>query len=449
MSENCYVWHVPFGRFLRSSRVGLLAVAFGLSTGCTSTVDSLGQDKAPATTDNQVPQSLKPLQGPNTYDNVFQLVLNKTDTDTDGKVDDAFQQLFHGDPAGEAIFGVPLCNSKKDDEACIYDFYHVDIRTEGMSLGMLITVELDHQTEFDKLWNYTKRHLAASGTSSGYYNSFCDDPSGGAMGCLDPYGLQMFAMALIFAHDRWATSAVGNIDYEADALALLDVMLHKEEQNGGVVDGITNTFDAETSLVFDEPKVDRAATTRPSILMPAFYELWAQATGNAVFSTAADASRALFQHVEDQAAPNTGLMPLRAYFDGTPVPGSDTFQTEAYRVFPNMVLDEIWTIGAPSNPTEFNKVLGFFLRQGFDKYGSAYNLDGTPVPDKADHELALVIVNGITASRATIPGISAADRQRFIQAVWDLDTPTGDYRYYQGILDLFALCVLSGKMQVY
>jgi hypothetical protein len=33
--------------------------------------------------------------------------------------------------------------------------------------------------------------------------------------------------------------------------------------------------------------------------------------------------------------------------------------------------------------------------------------------------------------------------------VWDMDTPIGEYRYYQGIMQLFALCVLSGKMQVY
>ncbi|HSU40731.1 MAG TPA: glycosyl hydrolase family 8, partial [Polyangiaceae bacterium] len=285
----------------------------------------------------QVPQSLAPLRGPDTYDNPFKDVLANlqlTDKDIDDKVEEAFQQLFHGsvtgdinDPTNEAIF-FPVIGA--EDEAYIYDVYHRDVRTEGLGLGMLIAVELDHQPEFDQLWNYAKREKQASGASRGYYNSRCDQTSTVALQCLDPYGLQMFAMALVFAHDRWRTSALGNIDYEADALGLLDVMLNKERANGGIVDGVTNTFDAETSLVFDEPKTTAASRTRPSILMPAFYELWAQATGNAIFSAAADASRAFFVSVE-QAAPTTGLMPLRAYFDGTPVPGSDTFQAETYR----------------------------------------------------------------------------------------------------------------------
>jgi len=456
--RNCYVWRVPFGRSSRLCRLGLVAAALAASTGCTSTVDSLGHDEGGATGGTggtQVPLSLAPLRGPDTYDNPFKDVLANlqlTDKDIDDKVEGAFQQLFHGtassdlnDPTNQTIF-FPLVNT--DDEAYIYDVYHRDVRTEGLGLGMLIAVELDHQPEFDKLWNYAKREKKqTTGASSGYYNSGCDQTSTVVIGCLDPYGLQMFAMALIFAHDRWRTSAVGKIDYEADALSLLDVMLNKERANGGIVDGITNTFDAETSLVFDEPKTSAAWRTRPSILMPAFYDLWAQATGNTFFASAADASRAFFVSLE-QTGPiaDTGLMPLRAAFDGTPVPGSDTFQAETYRVFPNLVLDEIWSAGAPSNAKEFNTILKFFLSQGFDKYGSEYNLDGTVRPDKTDHEIALVIVNGVTAARSTIKD---SDRQRFIQAVWDMDTPVGEYRYFQGVMQLFALCILSGKMQVY
>jgi len=418
-------------------------------------VDSLGRDEGETIGGTQMPASLAPLHGPDTYDNSFKDVLadlQLTDKDIDDKVEGAFQQLFHGsatsdlnDPTNQAIF-FPVANT--DDEAYIYDVYHRDVRTEGLGLGMLIAVELDHQPEFDKLWNYAKREKQqTSGASSGYYNSRCDQTSTLVMPCLDPYGLQMFAMALIFAHDRWRTSAVGNINYEADALGLLDVMLNKERSNGGIVDGITNTFDAETSLVFDEPKTSVAWRTRPSILMPAFYELWAQATGNTFFSSAADAARAFFVGLEQvEVIAENGLVPLRAAFDGTPVPGSDTFQAEAYRVFPNLALDEIWSVGAPSNANEFNAILKFFLSQGFSKYGAEYNLDGTVLPDKTEHEIALVLVNGVTAARSTI---NDSDRERFIRAVWDMDTPIGEYRYYQGIMQLFALCVLSGKMQVY
>ena len=72
------------------------------------------------------------------------------------------------------------------------------------------------------------------------------------MPCDDPYGEQQMVTALIFAHDRWG-STTGPVNYEAGAVALLDVMRHKEDENGGIVDGITNTFDSTTALPYHLP----------------------------------------------------------------------------------------------------------------------------------------------------------------------------------------------------
>jgi oligosaccharide reducing-end xylanase len=376
---------------------------------------------------------LMPLVGPAAYENPFHDLLGLTQQAIDKRVEDAFQQLFHGDPTDQAIYF-----TMGDDEALIKDVLHDDTRTEGQGLAMIITVELDKRDEFDKLWTYAKRELRyAMGSNAGYFRSYCDVTSG-SVACVDPYGAQQFAMALIFAHDRWAP---GDIDYGADALEILDVMLHKEDQNGGITDdGVTNTFDGETELVFDVPNTSAASRTRPSILMPAYYELWAQATGNQFFHSAAASARNFFPLAANQ---KTGLMPLRSYFDGTPVPGGDTFTPEAYRVLINLVLDQIWTQGGAWELTEFDRVLSFFVDQGIDSYGTSYELDGTVVQGSTAHEAALVAVNGITALRSSI-----AARHDFIQAVWDMQTPTGSARYYKGIVQLFALLVLSGKMQV-
>jgi oligosaccharide reducing-end xylanase len=415
----------------------VLALA-GVLGACSPTVDSIGHGHDPETSATVVaPQPpLVPLVGPVAYENPLHDLLGMTTKAIDKRLADTFQQLFYGDPDSEAIYF-----TMGDDEAYIEDTYHDDVRSEGVGLGMLITVELNKRTEFDKLWRYAKEQLRIqTGSSAGYFNSYCDTTSG-SMVCVDPYGAQMFAMSLLLAHDRWTTN---DIDYGADALAIFDVMLHKEQQNGGIVDGVTDTFDAETNLVFDVPYTFAASRTRPSILMPAFYKLWAQATGNAFFDTAAESARSFFPTVVDGT---TGLVPLRAYFDGTPTPGYDTFTSEAYRFFPNLVLDEIWTPGSTWGVTaEFNRVLSFFLAQGLDSYGTDYELDGTVVPGETAHEPALVLVNGVTALKATI---ADQDRQSFIQAVWDMQTPTGKARYYQGVLQLFALLVLSGEMQVY
>jgi oligosaccharide reducing-end xylanase len=56
-------------------------------------------------------------------------------------------------------------------------------------------------------------------------------------------------------------------------------------------------------------------------------------------------------------------------------------------------------------------------------------------------------VNGVTAVAVPMT-FPTETRRAYIQTVWDTPLPVGELRYYQGILQLFALLVLSGKMQV-
>jgi oligosaccharide reducing-end xylanase len=460
---------VIVGRTARVSWIGALGLA-SLVLACSTTTDMIGADPLAVTAGAGAaagatglggaggfsgaaglaggagssavpPRMLMPLTGPDMYPNPLHDEFSPplaTDV-IDKRVEDTFQQLFHGDPDTQAIYYTTADGcadpSLADNEACIRDILHDDTRSEGMSLGMLIAVELDHREEFDRLWNYAKRVVRYStGPNTGYFRSFCDTSSG-SMGCVDPYGLEMFLMSLIFAHDRWP---VADIDYGADALDIVDVMLHKQDPDDN--SDVTNTFDDETQLAFDVPSVSAASRTRPSILMPAFYELWTQATGNPFFKEAATSARVLFVAAADET---TGLLPLRSYFDGTAVPGSDTFTPEAYRVLQNILLDDLWTTDKQTTAQkELNRVLGFFASQGLTKYGTEYQLDGTVV--QTMHEPALVFVNGMAAIKSSVD-----QRMDFMNAVWAAKTPTGTPRYYQGIMQLFALLVLSGKMQVY
>ena len=399
---------------------------------CSTTTDSLGYDADAAPT---APTGLRPLDRPGSYPNPFRDVLGRSVAEIDMKIQTAFNQLFHGNPDTEAIY-FPM----GADEAAIRDILHNDVRTEGMGLGMMIAVQLDRRDEFDRLWRHSQSALRATGANDGYYNSFCDNTDGlTSVPCIDPYGMEQFAMALVFAHGRWKSD--GAIDYETDALELLDVMQHKEERNGGVVDNVTNVFDANTKLVFHEPKVSASAFTRPSIEIPAYYALWAQATGNAFWSQAADAGRSFIRQVSN---PTTGLVPVRAYLTGVPVSGSgwDAFRHEAYRTEINLAVDGIWFAGDPWVVEVSDRLLGFFVGQGIDTYGKAFTLDGM-VLDPA-RETALVLTNGAIATTAT-----RAERREFIQAVWDLPTPSGGARYYAGIIDLVALLVLGGRFQIY
>jgi oligosaccharide reducing-end xylanase len=244
--------------------------------------------------------------------------------------------------------------------------------------------------------------------------------------------------ALIFAHDRW-TSTSGPVNYEAGAVDLLTVMRHKQDENDGIVGGITDTFDATSALAYDLPVVGRRTVGRPSIVMPAYYELWEQATGDPFWTRAAVAARGYWQRAADSG---TGLMPVRATFDGVPYTNYENFQSESYRAHVNMGLDWAWATGAKDDweVAEADRLLGFFSGKG--TYGKSYRLDGVPIDSTP--EPALVVVNGVTAMVATRP-----DRANYLNAVWDTATPTGPARYYSGILDLTALLILSGQYRVW
>jgi oligosaccharide reducing-end xylanase len=304
-----------------------------LFTSCRSTLDSLGcRERALDGGGSDSGLTLAPVQGPDSYPNGFRDLLGKSDGEIAAKVDAAFAQLFHGDPATEAIF-VPVGT----EQAYIRDVLHDQVRTEGIGLGMIITVSLDKRDEFDHLWRYAKSIQIADGPAQGYFPSYCA-ASATTPDCYDPYGLQQIVTALLLARGRWQ-AAPGAIDYGAEAAALLDVIRHKAIYNCGVAGGITAPFDARSLLPYDQPTPTSAGVSRPSIVMPAYYELWYRATGDPFWSQAAAAARAYWQA---SANPTTGLVPEKATFDGTPVPGFDRFTSECPRALFNMALDQLW-----------------------------------------------------------------------------------------------------------
>jgi len=405
-----------FGRVCAAS--ALLALA-----SCTTTVDSLGYNGAGGGA------HLRPLTRLTSYPNPFRNDLGKSDTDIATKIANTFTQLFYG--TGDQMIYYPT-----GDQAYILDVLHGDIRTEGIGLAMMICVQLDKRSEFDRLWNYAVTQMKQKDPPrAGYFQSSCDIVNG-TEPCDDPYGMSQILTALIFAHDRW-TSTSGPINYEAGALDLLDVMRHKQDQNGGVVDGITNMFDSSTALAYSVPNVKSADVGRPSIVMPAYYDLWEQATGDPFWTRAAVAARAYWQL---SAHPTTGLTPIRARFvDGAPDAYYERFGPEAYRTQINMTLDFIWSGANDWDVKESNNLLGFFYNQGI---GTSYALDGSAPMGPKDP--ALVVVTGVNAMIGT-----DTSRFGFMNGVWDLVLPTGMPRYYSGIIDLTALLIMSGQYRIW
>jgi len=426
------------------------AALVGALGGCNATLDSLssqkseeagGADSSAGTTGSTVgklaiPATLRPVTHSGTYYNAFSDLLGKDNPEVSDKIEAAFQQLFHGDRDTQSIF---IEGNTGPDLSSIYDVLHnKQIRTEGMGLAMLITVELDHQEEFDQLWRYSKtRQQETSGPEKGYFDSQCGEGEG--TDCYDVYGMQYFALALMLAHGRWHSTP--DMPYQADALALLDMFLNKEATNSGVVNGIGNAFSRDRFLVREEPTLaDAGFTTRASLQMPAAYWYWAKATGMPFWNAAAKASHSL---LVDAADPATGLWPMRSYFDGAPVEGSPGFTQQGYRTQLALALDALWGTASADQAELANRVLNFFDSQGIADYGGTFETDGTPVD--TGRAQALVSVNGALAVAAR----SNPHRKAFVQEVWDQATPSGDNRYYEGLLYLVSMLILSGQLQVY
>ena len=77
-----------------------------------------------------------------------------SDTEIQERIDSTFQQLFYGDDTNERVY-YPV----GEDMAYIEDINNADVRTEGMSYGMMLTVQMDKQAEFNRLWAWAKTYM--------------------------------------------------------------------------------------------------------------------------------------------------------------------------------------------------------------------------------------------------------------------------------------------------
>jgi oligosaccharide reducing-end xylanase len=99
----------------------------------------------------------------NSYRNLFSELLNKKESEINSKIDSIFNQLFYGNNATERIY-YPV----DSDMAYIGDIFHKDIRSEGMSYGMMIAVQLNRKEEFDRLWKWVKTYMHKSSPKENY-----------------------------------------------------------------------------------------------------------------------------------------------------------------------------------------------------------------------------------------------------------------------------------------
>jgi oligosaccharide reducing-end xylanase len=370
------------------------------------------------------------------YPNLFRDYLGKSDAEVQAKLDETWNQLFYGDDTSERIY-YPI----GPDMAYILDTGNDDVRSEGMSYGMMIAVQLNKKEEFDRIWKWTRTYMyQTEGGYKGYFAWHCK--TDGTQLAANPAsdGEEWFIMALMFADGRWG-SGEGIYNYRAEAQSILDVSLHADELGGDLA---TNLFDPSTKQVVFVPQLGRNSQfTDPSYHLPHYYQLWSlwADKDNEFWAEAAQVSRAYLKTAVNE---QTGLAPNFSEFDGKPVGDeyNGAFRFDAFRVGANVGMDYAWFRPDEWHVQQSNRLLDFFASQGMDSYPNQYEIDGTPLT--SERSSGLIATNAVAAL--------AADPEKgkpFVQAFWDQPVPTGKYRYYDGMLTMLALLQLSGNFRIY
>ena len=100
------------------------------------------------------------------YENLFSQI-GKTEEEIDRKIAEAFHLIFE-DEEERFYF------ENENGTAYMMDTGNIDARTEGMSYGMMMAVQMNRQDIFDKLWAFSMKYMHHSdGIYEGYFAWSC------------------------------------------------------------------------------------------------------------------------------------------------------------------------------------------------------------------------------------------------------------------------------------
>jgi oligosaccharide reducing-end xylanase len=364
----------------------------------------------------------------------------------------AYQLLFHGDSATQAVFFNAGRNGN-GPMAYVSDVLHNDVRSEGISYGMMIAVQMNKKADFDAIWNWALTHMYVSSPlhpSEGYFAWSLKRDGTPNSETPAPDGEEYMVMSLYFAANRWGNGE-GIYNYKAWADKILTAIRHHPLKRGQTKFGprtVHNMVSEEHIMIRFVPDSGNWGFSDPSYHLPAFYELWSKwgpEADRTFWAAAADTSRNFFQKTTH---PKTGLAPDYANFDGTPYTTrfnqrSGNFSFDARRTQMNWAVDWSWWHKDQREQELSNRIQTFFASQGMDTYGTEYTLDGQML--NKGHAKGLVATNAVVSLAATHP--LAKD---FTEALWNTPVPLAfNERYYDGLLYLMAMLHCSGEFRIW
>lgn len=375
--------------------------------------------------------------------NLFTSLLGKSEAEVEARLQQVWNHFFT--PADLARYEAPgetsVYYETADGLAFIMDTGNNDVRSEGMSYGMMLSVQLDHRKEFDKLWGWAKKYMAYAPGSAwdGYFCWQCR-PDGTKLGGSNASdGEAYFVTALFLAAERW-----GEPRYADEANAILTKVMNKDGERIGVY----NLYNKENGLITFVPDRMGHGFTDPSYQLPAFLDKWAQVASadRPFWERAATEAR---RHLIASAHPETGLYPDYSEYDGRayrwPHAAYDTsiYMYDAIRCAMNVGMDYYLWGKDKANQTEvMARLLTFFRRDGFRH--AHFALDGSDA--FGDYTQGMAGANAVGAV-ALADSDSPEHRElarEYVQRLWDAQPPTGKFRYYEGLVYFLSMLHVSG-----
>jgi oligosaccharide reducing-end xylanase len=381
------------------------------------------------------------------YRNIF-LEAGYSQTNIDAKVAKAYYDVFEG--PNRVYFEVG------DSMAYVSDLKNHDARTEGLSYGLMVAVQLNKKDVFDRLWRWTKKYMQHQGGARDAYfawsvnnKTFKQNSPGSASD-----GELYFVTDLLFASNRWGNTT--GINYYAEARRILDAMWSK---NG--TEGVTNVINTEHKQITFVPDKGGYNWTDPSYHLPAFFEVWAEYAKDGheqFYRDCADTSRVFLHRACNRP---TGLNSDYSEFSGAPRnfwKMQPAFRYDSWRVPMNIAMDYSWYAKDQKWQQDYGKrIQNFLFCRGIDTFEDQFMLDGSlPKQEeilqaggykKLRHSLGLVS----TSAAASMMGTQSKS-WKFVDAVWNakLEPYSDGYfdPYFDGLLYLFSVMHLSGNYRI-
>ena len=363
------------------------------------------------------------------YPSPFKTYLGKTDEEIQGKLDQLWNHYFKGNDNSKVYY-------ENGNEAYIKDINNNDVRSEGQSYGMMICVQTNHKTEFDKLWKFAKNHmLHTSGQWDGYFKWKCN-PDGSAQDAnCAPDGEMYFVTALLLAANRWNEPS-----YFKDA----QYSLSRFWKNGN-----GSLFNESYKIITFQP-YNCSNFGDPSYDLPAFVELfsrWSESNNDKWESCLAPTRG----HLEKSCHSSSGLFADYSEFNGQPTTGgfsenSNKYMYDAMRCAMNVGMD-YYLFGADKKTQNamMTRLINHFEKDGYSH--ARFNWDGTGGSES--YTLGECGANAVGCFALMDDPANDEKVKTNLKKAWNGQLMTGQYRYYDGLVHYLAMLHLCGSFKIY